>query len=317
MALLVSLVLTASITPLLARLALRIGVVDHPGPLKIQVRPVPYLGGVAVLAGLVAPTVATRPSLAIPMGAAALLGLADDLRDLPPGGRLLVEGIIGLLVAVVVDVSWPWWPLAAIVTVTLINAVNLLDGLDGLASGVALVSALGFVIVLDGAGRTIGWALAGALAGFLLWNRPPARIYLGDAGSYLIGTALATLFATTTVEGGSASVAAAAVLLLGVPVGDAAVAIVRRARARRPLFSGDRGHVYDQLIARGWSPERASIACVAAQAMLAALAAIVARRSGGVAMLVVSLTVASAGLWSLRTFTGPSGWRTNLPGTAQ
>ena len=100
------------------------------------------------------------------------------------------------------------------------------------------------------------WPSAGALVGFLLWNRPPARIYLGDAGSYLVGTALAILLALTATEHGTEAPTAGALLFVAVPVADTTVAIVRRWRAGQPLRQGDRGHVYDQLVDRGWTTGR-------------------------------------------------------------
>ncbi len=307
MALAVSFVLTAVLTVPVARLAVRLGIVDRPGPLKVQAHPVPYLGGLAVLAGVIGPTLAARPSLALPLAAATLLGLADDVSDLPARVRLLAEVGIGLGVAATVGVTAPWALGVVAATVLLVNAVNLLDGLDGLASGVALASTVGFAVILDGDARTVSLALAGALSGFLLWNRPPARIYLGDAGSYLIGTTLAVLLARTVADGVDVSARVAAVLLVGVAVGDTTVAVVRRARARRPLFEGDRGHVYDQLVGRGWPAPRAVLACVAAQGALALVAAVVAERSTAVAVLAASITVAVVGVWALGAFTGAAG----------
>ena len=140
-----------------------------------------------------------------------------------------------------------------------VNAVNFLDGLDGLASSVTALGALGSVAVLSGWSLTLAIELVGALAGFLVWNAPPAKVHLGDSGSYLIGTALALLFLAAAPR--EAPVVSAAFLFVGVPVADTAVAIVRRMRAHRPLMQGDRGHVYDQLVDRGWSVNRAVFAC--------------------------------------------------------
>jgi UDP-GlcNAc:undecaprenyl-phosphate GlcNAc-1-phosphate transferase len=189
-----------------------------------------------------------------------------------------------------------------------VNAVNLLDGLDGLAAGVAAVSAAGFAIILDGDARLIAAGVSAALAGFLLWNRPPARIYLGDAGSYLVGVALAVLVAVPLGEGGSFATVAAAGLLVAVPVADTSIAVVRRWRAHRPLLVGDRGHVYDQLVDRRWTPARATVACVAAQALLAVLAVGVAHLPDAAAVAVTLTVTVAVGAWALRTFTTPASW---------
>ena len=101
-----------------------------------------------------------------------------------------------------------------------------------------------------------------------MWNRPPARIYLGDAGSYLLGTALAMLLAAAFDEGDSLAVGSGAALFVAVPVADTAVAVVRRLRAGRALFRGDRGHVYDQLIDKGWGSVHVVVVCIAVQALL-------------------------------------------------
>lgn len=308
MALIVAVVVAASATPLFARLARRLDIVDRPGPLKVQTTPVAYLGGLAVLVGLLGPTLVARPGLAVPFAAAALLGLADDVADLRLEVRVVVELAIGIAVPVALGLPAEAVGPAALVILVLVNAVNLLDGLDGLASGVACASALGFAVILDGDLRTIALGLAGALAGFLLWNRPPARVYLGDAGSYLIGTALGAVAVGTLRPGGSLPVTAAALLLLGVPVGDMTVALVRRWRAGRPLFAGDRGHVYDQLTAHGWTAPRAAGACVLAQVALVGLAVGVAELSDGPAVVAAAVVVVVCGTWALRAFTSPSSW---------
>ncbi len=160
----------------------------------------------------------------------------------------------------------------AIAVVALINAVNLLDGLDGLASGVVLASAAGFAAI-GGPGFPLAVSLAGALLGFLWFNRPPARIYLGDSGSYFLGATLGVLVAGAldSADGGSGGGAVWVIvpLLVAVPLADTAIAIVRRARARRPIFDGDRSHVYDQLVDRGRSRVQAVMCCIAAQAVFA------------------------------------------------
>jgi UDP-GlcNAc:undecaprenyl-phosphate GlcNAc-1-phosphate transferase len=126
--------------------------------------------------------------------------------------------------------------------------------------------------LLNGEARLVALGLAGALAGFLVFNRPPARIYLGDAGAYGLGAALALLLATSWSDGIDASRSIAALPLVAIPLTDTTIAVVRRWRAHRPLFEGDRGHIYDQLVDRGLRPVTATSACVAAQAVLVVVA---------------------------------------------
>jgi UDP-GlcNAc:undecaprenyl-phosphate/decaprenyl-phosphate GlcNAc-1-phosphate transferase len=298
-----------AVTPAAARLATRVGLVDRPGPLKVQQQAVPYLGGVGITVGVAASAWQGDPRLLGPLLLALMLGLADDAADLPPPLRLGCEVVIGASVAAVVPVRGIG---GAVVTVgfvvVLLNAVNLLDGLDGLAGGTALAAAAGFAVVLGGDGRVLAVSLAGALAGFLAWNRPPARVYMGDAGSYLVGTALALLLALAFAAGEPVALASGALLLVAVPVADTAIAIVRRLRARRPLLQGDRGHVYDQLVDRGWTAGTATVACIGAQAGLATAAVLIAGMAGPVAVAVTAVVVtvvAGAALW---TFTSPASW---------
>jgi UDP-GlcNAc:undecaprenyl-phosphate GlcNAc-1-phosphate transferase len=308
-ALIIAFAVALVLTPLIARLALRLGVVDRPGPLKVQAQPVPYLGGVAVFAALACPVATERPSVLIPLGLAALLGLADDVGDLPVPVRIAGEVVIGITAALTVPARGPLAALATVAFVlVLLNAVNLLDGLDGLAAGVGTTAALGFAVALDGTFAIVALALAGALFGFLVWNRPPARIYLGDAGSYLIGTALAVLLAAAWGPGESVPLGAGSLLFVGVPVADTAIAIIRRRRAHRPLFVGDRGHVYDQLVDGGWSPTRVTIACVGAQVLFVALGIGIMSLPAAVALVASGVSIGLVAWFALRTFASPESW---------
>jgi UDP-GlcNAc:undecaprenyl-phosphate GlcNAc-1-phosphate transferase len=307
-ALIVAVAVAVVATPVAARVAVGIGVVDRPGPLKVQQRPVPYLGGVAVFAGLAGPVGWAQPTMLLPLGLALVLGLADDVADMPPRLRLAGEVVVGVAAAAVLPGSTS--PVGAAATVlavvALLNAVNLLDGLDGLATSVAAFGALGFSVVLEGDARVTAMALTGALLGFLVWNRPPAHIYLGDAGSYLVGTALALLLGLTVVADDGVATPAGALLFVAVPVADTTIAIVRRRRAGRPLFQGDRGHVYDQLVDMGWSSERSTLACAAAQAVFVALGLAASALAAGPAVTLVAVVVVVVGGGALWAFTTPS-----------
>jgi UDP-GlcNAc:undecaprenyl-phosphate/decaprenyl-phosphate GlcNAc-1-phosphate transferase len=307
MALIAGFVVAVLATPLAARLATRLGLVDEPGPLKVHTRSIPYLGGLAVFAALVAPIAGARASMLVPLGLACALGIADDATDLTPALRLGAEIGIGIAAA------WVMAPhnighvaLGVALVLVLVNAVNMLDGLDGLAAGVVALGALGFFVVLSGSSATLALTLVGALVGFLVWNAPPARVYLGDAGSYLLGTALAMLFLAATEY--HAAVVSSAFLFVGVPVADAAVAIVRRLRAGTALLRGDRGHVYDQLVDRGWSSRRAAGACATAQAILTAIGIAISTRTGNVAIVVAAAVVAAVGAGAIFAFTSPRAW---------
>lgn len=289
---------TVVLTPLAIVVATRTGIMDRPGALKEQAAPVPYLGGVAVLAGVAVAVFAYRPTLAVPLMAATALGVADDRFDLPPLVRVLGEVAVGVAVVVTCPVHLPGWLAAVslvVVTVLLINGVNLMDGLDMLAGGTVAVAAVGFAALLVGTGRQIGVALAAALVAFLLFNRPPARIYLGDGGAYLLGTALAVLLALAWDPFYATTVGVAAFALVALPAAEVAFAVIRRLRGRQSLVAGDRGHPYDRLVQRGWPRTSASAAYVAAQGLLA-LGAVVAFR---VASLPLAVTVDVVGAVTL------------------
>ena len=307
MALIVAFGVAVVATPAAMWLAVRIGFVNEPGRLKVHERPIPYLGGAAVLLALLGPVAVTRPSLLVALVPAALLGLADDAIDVPPPARIGAEILIGLAAAwVAAPHNVGYAALGVVVVLVLVNAVNFLDGLDGLAGSVAALGAVGSFVVLSGWSATLALALVGALAGFLVWNAPPAKVHLGDSGSYLIGTAVALLFLAAAPR--DVPVVSAAFLFVGVPVADSAVAIVRRLRAHRPLMQGDRGHVYDQLVDRGWPAPRAVLACAVVQAALTAIGIGVANLSAGAAVAVAALTVAVVGASALLAFTSPRAW---------
>jgi UDP-GlcNAc:undecaprenyl-phosphate/decaprenyl-phosphate GlcNAc-1-phosphate transferase len=277
-------------TPLAVRVARRVQLIDQPGPLKPQASATPYLGGVAVALGVVVGTVAYRPLLLIPLGMALAIGTTDDVRPLPPAARLAAELLTAVVLALMLATRFPGivsFILVVVATVVLVNGFNLIDGLDGLCGSVTLASAVGFAVVLDSHGRYLAVALAGAIAAFLVFNRPPARIYLGDGGSYLIGTAIAALLALCWAPGEPLRIGIGALPLAFLPAAELVFAVVRRWRAGTSLLDGDRDHPYDQLVRRGWSPEAAVGAYAVTGAILTGLA-IVASESKTVPAVVIT-----------------------------
>jgi UDP-GlcNAc:undecaprenyl-phosphate GlcNAc-1-phosphate transferase len=281
---LVAVAVALVVTPLAIVVARRTGIMDRPGALKSQTAPVPYLGGVAVLAGAAVGAAIGRPSVLIPLVLALALGVADDRWDVPPPLRIAGEVVIG-------D-GWVAAVLLVVITMLLTNGMNLLDGLDMLAAGVAAVAAGGFALLVHGSGRELAVALAAALVGFLVFNRPPARIYLGDGGTYLLGTALAVLLAASWAPGVAAPIGLAALVLVAVPSGEVAFAVIRRRRGRQSLTAGDRGHPYDRLVARGWHRTSASLAYIVVELVLATAAVVVGRHAGWPAALALDLGAA-------------------------
>ena len=307
MALILALVVGLIATPLSIRLAHRTGALDRPGELKVQTHPVPHLGGLAVFVAMSIPLLATRPLLILPIGFALILGAADDVGDLPIHIRVSAEAAIGVAVATIEPGrGLGSFLFSVLITVGLINAVNLLDGLDAVAAGVATASALGFAFMLSGDYRTLALALAGSLLAVLVWNRPPARVYLGDGGSYVIGATLAVLLAEAFRMPHDGSLRSGAILLVAVPVADTTVAIVRRYRAGQPLLRGDRGHVYDQLVDRGASTGASALVCIVAQVVLAVVAVAIVGLPLWAAVGAAFVIVVGFGGALLVTFTTPA-----------
>ena len=243
-----------ALTPWMARTARRMGIVDRPdGGLKTQADPVPYLGGLAVfvsfLVGFAPFYELDRQVLAILLGGTlvALLGLLDDLGDLKPGTKLLGQTLAilivmkaGIAIKIVFLPSWIALPLSFLWLLGMTNAFNIIDIMDGLSSGVGAIACFFLFIVAHMGGQTgpasVAAALMGALAGFLIFNFRPARIYLGDAGSLFIGFMLGALGMVGVYARTNPVAILAPVLILGVPIFDTLfVAAVRWMRGQNPL----------------------------------------------------------------------------------
>ena len=290
-----SVVVTAVAVPGCIVIAHRFRVIDRPGPLKPHEAPVPYLGGVAVLAGLVVGVLAGKPIALIPLAAATALGVTDDRFGLPAPWRLAAQLGVGVAIALTVPMHVAGWigiPLVVLISVLLINGFNLLDGLDMLAAGVGAAAAVGFAVITHGPARLIAASLVGALVAFLWSNRPPARIYLGDGGSYLLGAAMSVLLAFSWGVGVAVPTGVIALAFLAVPVSEVACAIVRRRRGKRSLFAGDRAHPYDLLVARGWTRLAASGSYIALEVVIVAVVSIVV--GAGVSSVPVALGIDAA-----------------------
>lgn len=206
-----SLLLSLYLTPIFRDAANRIGILDRPdGRLKTQRTPVPYLGGLAVFGAVLIPVAIflefsdTLTGLLLASTLIVLLGLIDDIGRLSPRIKLLVQVIaIFLMLKSGIRIRIAVIPPLACVGLTflwmllLTNGFNLIDVMDGLAAGVGCVSAAALSVIFFLQGNRMGvvlcLALAGALAGFLRFNRPPAQIYLGDAGSLFLGFLLGGL----------------------------------------------------------------------------------------------------------------------------
>jgi UDP-N-acetylmuramyl pentapeptide phosphotransferase/UDP-N-acetylglucosamine-1-phosphate transferase len=281
---LLALGVSAAAVLLLGWIAGRIGLVDRPDEdLKGHEKPTPIVGGIAVFlalhAGLIAAGEFDVWLLALTL-ALLVVGLYDDVRQLSPIVRLVAGAGAGVLLVFSVGAEDDLLAAAFIVglLVVAINAVNLLDGADGVAGSAGLISAIGLVFLnLNRGGEAFPpLLLVGALSGFLIFNWPPAKAFLGDGGSYVVAAGLTYFVLTSTgspVDAGGDWMpeVVVGVALFGVFLVDLAVTLLRRTVARQPLFGGDRSHVYDQLADRGWSPSWVANSVATAQIGVAGL----------------------------------------------
>ena len=264
------------------RLAGRFDVMDRPGGHKTHLGATPYLGGVAVAGGLLLVgwlSAGASGQLLVVVGGALVLGfvgLLDDVQPVSPWIRLAYQVVAAIalwLVGVragVFDTTWIDLPLTVLWVVAVTNAFNFIDNMDGIAAGVAIASALGIAAIAGYNGdylvTSLALATAGAALGFLRYNFPPARIFLGDAGSMLLGFLVAALILKLDLPvGPSAPRVLSTVLLAGVPLFDLSVVVIARLRDRRPIWHGSTDHTSHRMSAAGRSRRHVLVYSIAAQ----------------------------------------------------
>ena len=293
----------------------RIGYLDRPDDpsLKAHERPAVPLGGVGIFLGVHLAALARgglNLTLLAATGIVLVLGLVDDRRGLPPVARLGVE-LVAALVLVLggsgSDEGVVTLVLGVALVVLAINAVNLFDGLDGLAGSVALVTALGLAWLVRGRGlgTEVPLEIAGALAGFLVLGWHPAKVFLGDAGAYVLGVLIAHVIIESSADGTLQLMVTSGVL--GVLAIDLVVTMLRRRRSGHPMFLGDRSHLYDQLRDRGLSVPTVAQVVAAAQAVIVVTVVSVDRLLAGWQTLTVlfSILIGIVAVLSRVGFLGP------------
>ncbi len=285
-----SICISLFLTPLVLRLSERYGIgQDTTGERKIHARSIPRLGGIAIYFSVVATLsllllfdnnvtqvfnihLSNLRVLFVPATLLFLVGLVDDLRGLNPWFKLAVQTSaalisfgFGLRIELItnplsgdpVTLGWLALPVTVIWLVGVTNAFNMVDGLDGLAGGLACLISISVGLMALVNGRVLiaifTVTIVGATLGFLRFNFYPARIFMGDGGSYFLGFLLAALAVRT---GGKSSIVvsiAIPLLILGVPIIETGVTILRRLFAGKPLFQADGGHIHHQLLRGGVS----------------------------------------------------------------
>lgn len=322
MALLVAFAISLLTTPLAKKLALKVGAIDMPGKAgtasarHLHAAPTPRMGGLAIFLGfffsvlLFAPLGSKNVSMLIGAVVIVLLGALDDIYDIPARYKLVVQ-FAAAAVAVaggnqinffsrLMALDGGRWQLGALsIPATLLwivlitNAVNLIDGLDGLAAGVSTISCVSLVIialVYSNPGVAIlTSALAGGCIGFLPYNRPPAKIFMGDTGSTLLGYVMAVASIQGLFKFYAIISFVIPFFMLGVPIFDTCFAVIRRLRNGESPFKADREHVHYRLMDMGFSKKQ-TVAVLYGISAILGLTAVVTTASGlsrGLILLVV------------------------------
>ncbi|NQK67612.1 undecaprenyl/decaprenyl-phosphate alpha-N-acetylglucosaminyl 1-phosphate transferase [Streptococcus suis] len=332
MVLIATIVMAVVLTPLVRFLALRIGAVDNPNARRINKVPMPSAGGLAIfisfaIASLVfLPLIVTRVHISsnyfeyvfpiVAAGAVIILtGLIDDVRELAPLPKLLGIVFAALIIWFFTDFhfdsfkipfggpllvfpTWLAFCLTVLWIVAITNAINLIDGLDGLVAGVSIISLLTMGIVsyfflYDSnifLSLTI-FVLVAAIAGFLPYNYHPAIIYLGDTGALFIGFMIG-VFSLQGLKNSTAVAVVTPIIILGVPITDTVVAIIRRKLSGQKIYEADRMHLHHRLLSLGLT-HRGTVLVIYAISFIFSLTSLllnISSRAGGV-LLVVALAL--------------------------
>jgi len=336
-------VVAAFMTRLVILAGHRWGPLDKPdGYRKLHGRSVPRLGGIAIYVGVLVPVglllffrelslvadvlLAYRSVLVglLVGGTMAVgVGLSDDLFDLKPRWKLAGQILCGIVAywfgfrigmisnpfGAPLDLGIFGFPISVFWFVACMNAINLLDGLDGLAAGASLFVCLTMLLVGLVYSNVFGLlfmaALSGALLGFLFFNFPPARVFMGDSGSMLLGFLIAGISLAGSSRKAETAVALFIPLVaLGLPMFDMMLAVVRRWYHRVPLSFPDHSHIHHALVAMGYSPKRAVLLLYLGSVVLGGAAVVITVARSNELILLVMGSLAIMFFVALRGFSG-------------
>ncbi|MBM3665280.1 MAG: undecaprenyl/decaprenyl-phosphate alpha-N-acetylglucosaminyl 1-phosphate transferase [Actinobacteria bacterium] len=284
------------LTPATMALARRLGAVDQPSTRRIHDRPVPRLGGPAIVLGFLLPALWFLPvdpaARGLVAGAVliAALGMVDDILGMQPAVKLVgqvacacVPVAAGLTIDHLTlpffgafDLGAAQYPLTILWFVAIVNIINFTDGMDGLAAGVVGIGATTFAIIAASLGRAdpaiLAAALAGACLAFLRYNFNPARTFMGDGGSMFLGFMLAGIAITGVMKSAAAIAIVLPLVVLAIPILDTSFVILRRIKYGNPVYSADKSHFHHRFLAIGWSQRRTVLAIYAWTGLMAILA---------------------------------------------
>jgi UDP-GlcNAc:undecaprenyl-phosphate/decaprenyl-phosphate GlcNAc-1-phosphate transferase len=277
-------VIVVLLTPAVGGMARLLGAVDAPDARRLNRRPIPRLGGLAIFLGILVPALAfldlSSESRGLLLGAAVaiVVGAVDDFRGLSPPVKLggqLVAAAMPVMSGVWIDrftfpflgiVELPEWagvPLSMLFIVAVMNMVNFLDGLDGLAAGVCAIAGTTYAVLALSLGKIdaaiLSATVAGACVGFLRHNFFPARIFMGDSGALCLGFLLAAVSIQGLLKTASTVVLLLPLLVLAVPILDTSFVVARRLKQGRPVYAADRSHLHHRFLDIGFSQRRAAV----------------------------------------------------------
>lgn len=296
-AFLLSLLVSLLLTPRLRDWAIKLNWVDEVGGRKIHTQPIPRVGGIAVLISTVAPLLALFVwnndiskafwgdaelivGLLGGLSVIAVIGILDDLKGVSAVIKLMAQitaasvaywagihiNVLGIPFFDVVQVGWLSYPVTIFWFVLAINAINLIDGMDGLAGSVVSLAAVTLFLMCLIEDKAVAClilvSMLGGLGGFLRFNINPASIFLGDTGSMSLGFILSVISVHFTQKSSAVFSLVAAFLILGLPIFDLGMAIVRRSLAGKRIFSADQYHIHHILLRKGYSQNQSVLLLV-------------------------------------------------------
>jgi UDP-GlcNAc:undecaprenyl-phosphate GlcNAc-1-phosphate transferase len=271
------------LTPAVGGMARLLGAVDTPDARRVNRRPIPRLGGLAIFLGILVPALAfldlSGESRGVLLGAAVatVVGAVDDFRGLsplvklagqfgaaaiPPAFGVWIDHFTFPFVGVVDLPAGVGVPLSMLFIVAVMNMVNFLDGLDGLAAGVCLIAGTTYAVLALSLGKAdpaiLSAIVAGACLGFLRHNFFPARIFMGDSGALSLGFILASVSIQGLLKTASTVVLVLPLLVLAVPIIDTSFVVARRLKHGLPVYAADRSHLHHRFLNIGFSQRRAA-----------------------------------------------------------
>ena len=311
----IALVVSYALTPSVKKLAIKIGAVDRPNARKVHTHVIPRLGGLAIYIGFMAAVLFCVPLqhelVGMLLGCTAIVavGIWDDICNIPAKVKLVGQILAACIpIAFGIQIEWLTNPFGDIIVlpeliaipVTIFwiigftNTVNLIDGLDGLAAGVAFIASISMFLLAYNLNQFLPAlvivSMAGAALGFLQYNFNPAKIFMGDTGSMLLGYTPSVAAVLGLVKTAATVALVVPIIALGLPILDTTFAIIRRKMSGVPIFQPDKGHLHHRLLALGMTQKQAVLIMYFVSMILGIVALFVANvsyKTGIVTVLVV------------------------------